>query len=522
MRLFLLFALLACHLPARTQTIDWQWGEFYRSKGQLLQVLPNNGPDFKTVHTSTQFGGGQYVLTKYEGLSPNIGAKIKPVTPSGFGYYQQCMLLGNNTYVFIADREGKEMKLYVKQLDAELNEIDVREVANYTENNPNPLPNFSIIQSPDFSHFAIFYNIPGRHNGVDTYGFRVYDADFQIKCSSEYSLPFDAKLSSIEDFLLTNDGILFVGVIELGLSENQTIKTRKVFKNLHIYELSRDQIKDFTFELDSKRITNLILNSDGNNSLTVFGLYSHSEWMDAQDGYFNAQIDLQLDSAVSIGYIPFSKEIMLNEHNAAERMRLERRMERRSEDPQLSRYELRDIFTLPDGSYVGSIEKFYIYNSINFSSQTGQPMTYTYYYYNDIVAFCIDAQGQLKWEQRIPKRQYSINDYGPYSSYASFLGGNQQLYFIFNDTEVNYDTNGQFLANKEVQTFSISKNRNVGALVQIDLQTGNLSRSIVHQRKDENTLLVPKAFTFDRKNNGLYTYGIYGPQEKFGYLHFQP
>jgi hypothetical protein len=61
----------------------------------------------------------------------------------------------------------------------------------------------------------------------------------------------------------------------------------------------------------------------------------------------------------------------------------------------------------------------------------------------------------------------------------------------------------------------------VGAFVQINLQNGLMTRQVGHQRKDENTLLVPKAFAYDRKNKGLYTYGIFGPQEKFGYLQFK-
>ncbi|MFM8659526.1 MAG: hypothetical protein ACKOCQ_06305, partial [Candidatus Nitrosotenuis sp.] len=233
------------------------------------------------------------------------------------------------------------------------------------------------------------------------------------------------------------------------------------------------------------------------------------------------QIDLETDSFVAGGFIAFRLEMMLSEHNASEQMRIERRLERKNEVPQLSQYEVRDIFTLSDGSYVGSIEKYDVYTSVSYNNQTGQRSTYTYYYYNDIIAFFIDTNGQLRWEQRIPKRQYSINDNGPYSSYASFLS-DQRICFIFNDSQSNYDENGQFVQNAdEVQTFSLSKNRNVGAYVTIDLKTGQQTRQIGHERKDENILLVPKAFTYDRKNKGLYTFGIFGPQEKFGYLQFK-
>jgi hypothetical protein len=96
------------------------------------------------------------------------------------------------------------------------------------------------------------------------------------------------------------------------------------------------------------------------------------------------------------------------------------------------------------------------------------------------------------------------------------------LNFIFNDSQANYDENGSFKKDlKEVATFSLSKNRNVGAWVRIDIQTGQLQRQVSHERATENILLIPKAFEFDIKNKGLYTYGILGPQEKFGYIRLQ-
>jgi hypothetical protein len=148
-------------------------------------------------------------------------------------------------------------------------------------------------------------------------------------------------------------------------------------------------------------------------------------------------------------------------------------------------------------------------------------MTTNYYYYNDIIAFCIDSMGKLRWEQRIPKTQVSINDFGPYSSYASFVDG-QNLHFLFNDAASNYDQTGQFkLGLEEVNPFSLSKNRNVGALVQINLEDGSMHRQVSHQRSEKNILLVPKAFEIDRLHNGLITYGVLGPQETFGYIQLQ-
>jgi hypothetical protein len=320
---------------------------------------------------------------------------------------------------------------------------------------------------------------------------------------------------------LTDNGEFFIGVIELSAVENQGVRVRKAFKNLHVYQLNAEGVKDYTFDLEGKRISNFIMNAQHPERLTLFGIYSNSEWNGMQDGYFSVQLNLQTDTAMAVGFLPFSSELVLSEQRAAEQIRMQRRMDRRNEDPQLSRYEVRDIFTLPDGSYVGSIEKYDVYTSTNYNNQTGQRLTTNYYYYNDIVAFCIDTNGQLRWEHRIPKSQVSINDYGPYSSYASFTDSHS-INFIFNDTRSNYDPTGVFnSSNQEVAQFSLSKQRNVGAWVQIDLQTGNLTRQISHERSTENILLVPKAFAFDYHGQGIFTYGLLGPQEKFGYIHVQ-
>ena len=510
--------LLAFSFALNAQELNWEWGQLQRNKGQLLSILADQNQQFSTIHATSQFGGSGFQLTQFEQLNPTIGTKVKPITPEGFGYYVQTLRGDQQHLIFVADRNNKEMKLFVKVLDAEFNAGEELEILQYIDPRPNALPEFNILESPDRSLFVAYYQIPGKRNGTDTYGYKIFNYALEVLHSGEYSLPYDANLSSIEDYFLTNNGEFFIGIIELNAIENQGVRIRKAFKNIHVYQLNNEGLKDYTFELEGKRISNFIMNAQHPDRLTLFGIYSNSEWDGMQDGFFSAQLNLTTDTAMAVGFLPFSSEIMLNEYRTSEQMRIQRRLERRNEDPQLSRYDVRDIFTLPDGSYVGSIEKYYVYTSTTFNNQTGQRMTTNYYYYNDIVAFCIDTNGQLRWEQRIPKIQVSINDYGPYSSYASFIDGSS-LHFIFNDSKSNYDEAGDFKnQTQDVASFSLSRQRNVGAWVQIDLKSGNMSRQISYERANENILLVPKAFEFDRKNIGMYTYGIFGPQEKFGYI----
>jgi hypothetical protein len=515
-----LLIFICCYSFLEAQQLNWQWGNLLRNKGSLVRILPDQKQQFSAIHYNNQLAGGGYALTQYSEFDAVASTKIKPVSPEGYGYYQETLRLKNGYAIYIADRNGKEMKLFVKILDEEFNVVDEYAVLNYIDTRPNAQPKFNLIQSPDRSHLIATYQIPGKRNGVDTYGYQLFDEDLSPLHGGEYILPFDANLTSIEDYYLTDNGDFFIGVIEMSAIENHGIRVRKAFKNIHVYQIEESGVKNFTFDLQGKRVSNFIMNAQQGTQLSLFGLYGNSQTNVRQDGFFNAQINLNSDSIIAVGFIPLSAEMMLSEHETNERLRLQRRMERRGDEPQLSRYEVRDIFTLPDGSYIGSIEKYYIYTNTTFNNQTGQRMTTNYYYYNDIIAFCIDTNGQLRWEQRIPKMQVSINDNGPFSSFASYVDSSS-LHFIFNDTKANYNENGQYKEGLTApSTFSLSRNKNVGAWVHIDIQTGQMQRSIGHQRLTENILLMPKLFQLDLKNQGLYTYGVLGPQEKFGFIQF--
>ena len=158
---------------------------------------------------------------------------------------------------------------------------------------------------------------------------RVFDHALKEISAGEYSLPYDANLSSIEDYFLTDNGEFFIGVIELSAVENQGVRVRKAFKNLHVYQLNADGVKDYTFDLEGKRISNFIMNAQHPERLTLFGIYSNSEWNGMQDGYFSVQLNLQTDTAMAVGFLPFSSELVLSEQRAAEQIRMQRRMDRR-------------------------------------------------------------------------------------------------------------------------------------------------------------------------------------------------
>ena len=188
-------------------------------------------------------------------------------------------------------------------------------------------------------------------------------------------------------------------------------------------------------------------------------------------------------------------------------------------EPQLYSYEMREAIVLNDGSIVGTMEQYYVQVSTITDSRSGYSSNTYYYYYNDIIAYKIGLDGEFEWLQKIDKSQVSTNDYGPYSSYGSFID-NGKLYFIFNDNKLNYENSGKFIDDQKNYTASFGRRKNVVALAEIDLESGDLKRECFFEGSDIKALAVPKLFEVNYKTGELLIYTIYGKKERIGLVKF--
>jgi len=177
---------------------------------------------------------------------------------------------------------------------------------------------------------------------------------------------------------------------------------------------------------------------------------------------------------------------------------------------------MRDITILKDGTIVGTMEQFYVQVRTYSDPRSGTTSQSYQYYYNDIIAFKINQTGKFDWIKKIRKFQVSTNDEGPYSSYHSYIDEGK-VKLIFNDHIKNYE-NGKFIDSEKIAVTSYSRKKNVASLVSIDLNSGDVDRSIFFERAKVNTLIIPKLFKVDYSNNEVLLYSISGRREKIGTL----
>ena len=335
----------------------------------------------------------------------------------------------------------------------------------------------------------------------------------------DYKLPFVGKLSMINQHYLSNTGDYFINVIEYEEpTEKKLFKSYLNYKAMHIFHITPDDLVDFTINLEGKRVEAVTMNSDNDKLFTLTGIYG-DQGKAGVTGLFFLRANFDKQEIIDEGFEKFGKDFITQDWSDRQKEKAEKREKKGKGEPQLYNYQMRQTEVLKDGSIIGSMEQYYIVVNSYTDPKTGMTRTTYTYYYNDIVAFKVGVDGGFEWLKKINKYQVSTNDGGPYSSYARFID-NGKLCFIFNDHVKNYDLSGKFIVGEKTYPANFGKKKNVVAIVEIDLENGDINRNTFFDRNEINALAVPKLFKIDYSTNEMLLYAVYGKKERFGILKF--
>jgi hypothetical protein len=496
-----------------------------------MDILPKKQLDFNTLRWTGGSSFGTYRFVSYENLTALNQQKLKLVTETGLCNYVDAFSFGNGTAVFLSDRMKSNMMLYLQYYDENLSVTETKFLAEYENIKFDAKPEFTIISSQNRKFIGIIWEKEGKGINNDFYGYKILNDSLQIVREGDYTVPFDGNMTTINAHHISNTGDYFICLTEHNKA-NDRMFTRSFenFKALHVYKASDQELKEFSIDLKGKRIDDLVMASNDSGAFALTGIYGAGN-KNGIEGIFSIQIDPTDHAHTSESFIPFGNEIVKEMWSTRQQDRYTNSMNNlgnpndlNAKDfnlPQLYDYRMRDFFTLEDGSIVGSMEQYYVYQRTTYDSRSSFSTTMNYYYYDDIIAFRISTDGQLIWQKRIPKSQVSTNDYGEFSSYSSFQS-DSSLNFIFNDNQRNYDDLGVYnRTENNYYSFNLSKKNNAVALVQIDLKSGEINRQVMESRKELNSIVIPKQFRLDTFNKEILMYSISGSFERFGILSYK-
>lgn len=515
---YLLFLFIFCSQASYSQQFTTKWSEAERTKGRIAYFLPREEGEFFALRW---VGGeilGSFQASLHRDFKLITSGKIKMHADNSIANFVGARLIGDKFAVFLSDkREGKDhlyIQFYNDSIEAEGEAIVL---ASYDLDRERSKGVFDVLLSENENYFAVSWVVPGKKEGRDLYGFRIYDMELNLINEGEYPLPFPSRLSRIHMHHISNAGDYFMAVSEYEEDQDKGLFRDKLsYKALHIYHIAEDGLMDYTLDVQNRRVEAMAMTSDDQNVFTITGIYGEAD-EDGVSGVFYQKVDVLKNEKILEGFSDFDMEFITEGWSDKALERAEKRSENGKGDPKLYHYDVRDVKNMKDGSTVVTMEQYYIQVRSYPDSRGAQTSNSYYYYYNDIIAYKIDENGEFIWQDKIRKYQVSTNDGGPFSSYKSFVSENK-IFFIFNDNTDNYNENGVYLDPEEVSAANYGKRKNATAIAEIDLNTGEKTRTTFFDKTELQALAVPKLFSINRRYNEIILYAVWGRKEKIGVL----
>jgi len=518
MKIFLLTTLfIGLNTFVKSQN-NIEWSELSRRTGRMISILPNSGKNFYALRWTGGILLGNHTMSSHENLALTATGKVVMQANEGMASFEGITTINGKVIVFLSDRKEGRSHMYMQEYDREMKRSgSAKEIASYDLEKGRSKGFFNILTSRNKQFFGVVWEIPGKKDEQDRYGFKVFDNDMNTITEGDYKLPYPGKLSEIYQHYLTNKGDYFISVMEYSEPESRVVFRNYLFyKAMHILQLTNEGIEDFTIDLEGKRVEAMTMSSDNDHIFTFVGIYG-DQGKSGVTGLFFLRVDFDKKALIDQGFEKFGKDFITQDWSDRDKEKAQKREDRGKGEPQLYNYVVRQSEVLKDGSIVGSMEQYYVVVHTYTDPRTGAMRTTYTYYYNDIIAFKIGQSGGFEWLKKINKYQVSSNDGGPFSSYERYVNDGK-LCFIFNDNIRNYDEQGNFIPNERFYPANFGKNKNAVALVELDLESGEMQRKTFFDRKEITALAVPKLFQIDYVSNELLLYAVFGKKERFGVM----
>ena len=196
----------------------------------------------------------------------------------------------------------------------------------------------------------------------------------------------------------------------------------------------------------------MTLDKQGNLTDEIFPFYgaltNDVGLLDAEKGNFNIAGLYGQNEDVSNGYFIFMED-SIRKFEFPEKMLEDATVKTKRKIDGLQNYLLNDIVQRKDGGYIFIMEanKEY-YRTTDMRNIRGNAVrgNVTDYYNEDIVVLSISPVGELTWATVLPKKQFSQDDDGAYSSFFTFKTPSK-MHFIFNDEIKNNNTVSEYVIN---------------------------------------------------------------------------
>jgi hypothetical protein len=225
-------------------------------------------------------------------------------------------------------------------------------------------------------------------------GYVVVDKDLKVLQKGSFSEDvFKGEKENILSLHVTQKGVLF-----LVTQNNESVGS----KQCSVYKVKQSKVSSIAMDLGNKFLNKISVFEDEANQVIVSGLYGENsrnekEVSDKSLGIFFMKINLDTETILNSGFNEFEEDFIVEGYSEKEREKANKNQQKKGQKPSLNNFFVRHLSATSDGGFMGFAEEKYT-TRVNVKTDGGSYAIVTYYY-NDIVAFKLDSNGDLEWKK---------------------------------------------------------------------------------------------------------------------------
>jgi hypothetical protein len=431
----------------------------------------------------------------------------------------QFVVMHNGELFFFTSRQVpgvKRIYLYAEKIDKKtlrgngaLIEVAVVENAKYTNS-----VDFGYDFSEDDHTLAVYHSMPGKVEEAQEVAVIVFTEQLKEMWRDNIRFPFSREYFNIARLTVDDrGGIVLLGQkmkeVKLGPDAVEAGRSNYHWELVVIQDKGKKRF-EFSLESDKHFITDICGIVDHENKLHCVGFYSTSKTKGIR-GAMYLKIDCNTGAVMKSSMSEFDTDFLYSELNPYQRDKAERK----GKEVELQMFNLKNIVLYEGGGCILLAEQF---EASTATSRFVTPyVTFTSVSQNykclNIIAVRVDKTGDIEWEKKIRKRQYTINDEGLYSSFGVQVI-RDKIYIIFNDHVNN-------LNREEGRPIAVTDFGPAGIVSIVDLETnGEFTRELLYTNKEVNCFTAPM-FSEQVSENELIIFARYRDRFRFACATFE-
>ncbi|MFN0202057.1 MAG: hypothetical protein ACKVTZ_11090 [Bacteroidia bacterium] len=371
-------------------------------------------------------------------LKEEVEIETEVDTKGSTPYYQEVIWLGDKLHLFTVQYGKKGIIFYRQVIDPDNFKVsDPIEVAQVNS------PYFSLIGgsnasnssmkiriSPDSSKILLAFLPSIEKNANVAVRMQVWDNSLETKLwDKEVVMKFTERLGDIENIKVDDNGSAYI------LSTQYRDVPKEKVRKLPNYDFILtactslgDDIVHQKIQVKDKFVNDIGFTVQPNGDVLCVGFFSPNNTYNLK-GTCLFKFNPQTGETLEAGYDNFPENFLAQYQDGKEVTKKD----------ELGYHDIDRVIPEANGDVTVIAEQAYTYTTSTYVTTgrgTGYYKTIRHYVNNNIIVFRYNAEGKLRWIQKIPKRQHTTDDGGIYIGYR-FLQRGDNLIFIYGDNAQN-------------------------------------------------------------------------------------